>query len=72
MVVWMPRRSKTTQVNCVKKKSFVIIGLVLACVISISMPVEKAVKYVQEREKNSSPKEETPYSRNPSSEQDSD
>jgi len=62
MVVQMPRRSKITQVNCVKKRSFIIIGLVLACIISISIPVETAVKYVQERENNPTPRKENPYS----------
>jgi hypothetical protein len=46
-----------------KRNPFVTVGLVLACVISISMPVETAVKYAQERENVSSQKEETPYSK---------
>jgi hypothetical protein len=54
----------------VKKRSFVIIGLVLACIISISIPVETAVKYVQERENNTTPREEKPYSEKLSSEPD--
>jgi hypothetical protein len=45
-----------------KRNPFVTFGLVLACVISISIPVESAVKYAQERETNSSPKEEKSYS----------
>jgi len=55
-------------VDVVKKNYFVIIGLVLGCIISISIPMETAVKYVQERENISSPKDEAPYSKKPSSE----
>jgi len=54
------------------KKTFTMIGLALACVISISMPVEQALKYAQEQEKNFPPKEETPYSGKPAAETDSD
>jgi hypothetical protein len=59
---------KNKQVDGMKEKYFVTIGLVLACIISISIPVETAVKYVQERENNSLPKEETPYPKKSSSE----
>lgn len=73
MVVEDPAQNKIKKPETyMPRKSFVIIALVLACVISISMPVKTAVKYVQERENNSSPKEETPYSKKQSSESESD
>jgi hypothetical protein len=57
--------SKTTEVDDMRERSFIIIGLVLACVISIAIPVESAVKYVRERENNTSPGEATPCSGKP-------
>ncbi len=48
-----------------RKRSFIIIGLVFACVISIAIPVESAVKYVRKQENNSSPGEVPPHSGKP-------
>ena len=58
----MNKDISTTEVDDLKERSFIIIGLVLACVISIAIPVESAAKYVRERENNSPPREATPCS----------
>jgi len=53
--------------NSMKRNTFVTAGLVIACVISLSMPVESAVKYAEKRENIPQAEEKSPYSREPSS-----
>jgi len=54
--------------NTMKRNPFVTFGLIIACVISMSMPAESAVKYAEIRENTPSAAEgEAPYSREPSS-----